>query len=162
MENKKNIFDFAGMVLIIFGFSMIFMMVFTVICGEDARGFSTMFALGKQGVPVTVMAQFLFMAVLIVLARWVFFTDFLIKKSSITIRTIGMFLTVILISAGFIIAFRWFPVNMWKPWFLFFICFGISAGVSLIVVRLKEKIENKKMEEGLKRLREEWKVENNE
>lgn len=162
MENKKNIFDFAGMVLIIFGFSMIFMMVFTVICGEDARGFSTMFALGKQGVPVTVMAQFLFMAVLIVLARWVFFTDFLIKKSSITIRTIGMFLTVILISVCFIIAFRWFPVNMWKPWFLFFICFGISAGVSLIVVRLKEKIENKKMEEGLKRLREEWKVESNE
>lgn len=162
MEDKKNIFDFAGMVLIIFGFSMIFMMVFTVICGEDARGFSTMFALGKQGVPVAVMAQFLFMAVLIVLTRWVFFTDFLIKKSSMTIRTIGMLLTVLLISAGFIIAFGWFPVNMWKPWFLFFIDFGISTGISLIVVSLKEKIENKKMEEGLKRLREEWKVENNE
>lgn len=162
MENKKNIFDFAGMVLIIFGFSMMFMMVFTVICGEDARGFSTMFALGKQGVPVAVMAQFLFMAVLIVLTRWVFFTDFLIKKSSMTIRTIGMLLTVLLISAGFIIAFGWFPVNMWKPWFLFFIDFGISTGISLIVVSLKEKIENKKMEEGLKRLREEWKVENNE
>lgn len=162
MEDKKNIFDFAGMVLIIFGFSMMFMMVFTVICGEDARGFSTMFALGKQGVPVAVMAQFLFMAVLIVLARWVFFTDFLIKKSSMTIRTIGMLLTVLLISAGFIIAFGWFPVNMWKPWFLFFIDFGISTGISLIVVSLKEKIENKKMEEGLKRLREEWKVENNE
>lgn len=162
MENKKNIFDFAGMVLIIFGFSMMFMMVFTVICGEDARGFSSMFALGKQGVPVAVMAQFLFMAVLIVLTRWVFFTDFLIKKSSMTIRTIGMLLTVLLISAGFIIAFGWFPVNMWKPWFLFFIDFGISTGISLIVVSLKEKIENKKMEEGLKRLREEWKVENNE
>lgn len=162
MEDKKNIFDFAGMVLIIFGFSMMFMMVFTVICGEDARGFSTMFALGKQGVPVAVMAQFLFMAVLIVLTRWVFFTDFLIKKSSMTIRTIGMLLTVLLISAGFIIAFGWFPVNMWKPWFLFFIDFGISTGISLIVVSLKEKIENKKMEEGLKRLREEWKVENNE
>lgn len=162
MEDKKNIFDFAGMVLTIFGFSMIFMMVFTVICGEDARGFSTMFALGKEGVPVAVMAQFLVLAVLIVSARWVFFTDFLIKKSSVTVRTIGMLLTVILISVGFIIAFRWFPVNMWKPWFLFFICFGTSTGISLVVVSLKEKIENKKMEEGLKRLREEWKVENNE
>lgn len=162
MENKKNIFDFAGMVLTTFGFSMICMMLLTMIFGEDAKGFSSMFALGKEGVPVELMAQFLALTVLITLARYIFFSDFIIKRGSTVVRTAGVFLTIIIICAGFIFAFQWFPVNMWKPWGMFFICFGISAGLSVAVMSLREEMENKKMEDGLKRLREQWEEEQDE
>ena len=63
MEEKKNIFDFAGMVFIIFGFCMMCMLLFTVIFGEEAKEVSKMFALGKKGVPVELMAQFFTLAV---------------------------------------------------------------------------------------------------
>ncbi len=162
MEDKKNIFDFAGMVFITFGFCMICMMLFTVIFGEEAKEFSTMFALGKKGIPVELMAQFLTLAVLITLARYLFFSDVLIKRGSIAVRTAGMFLTIIIICACYIFSFQWFPVNMWDSWAGFFICFGISSVVSVMIMTLREKMENKKMEEGLKRLRKQWEEEKNE
>lgn len=161
MEEKKNIFDFAGMVFITFGFCMMCMLLFTVMFGEGAKEFSTMFALGKEGVPVKLMAQFLTLAVLITLARYLFFSDVLIKKASIAVRTAGMFLTIIIFCACFIFAFQWFPVNLWNAWAGFFICFGISSVVSVMVMTLREKLENKKMEEGLKRLRRQWEEEKN-
>lgn len=159
MEDKKTIFDFAGMVLVTFGFCMIFMMLFTAIMGEGAKEFSTMFALGKKGVPVEVMMQFFALAVLITLARYLFFCDALIKKGSIAVRTAGMFLTTIIICACFIVVFRWFPVNLWNAWAGFFICFGISSVISIMVMTLREKMENRKMEEGLKKLRKQWEEE---
>ncbi|MCM1160275.1 MAG: hypothetical protein NC412_03535 [Roseburia sp.] len=162
MEEKKNIFDFAGMVLVAFGFSMICILLFTILFGEEAKGFSPMFALGKEGVPVELMAQMLALIVLIALVRYLFFSDFLIKKGSVAVRAAGMFLTIIIICAGFIYAFQWFPVNMWKAWGMFFLCFGVSAAISVTVMTLKENMENKKMEEGLKRLKEQWKEEQDE
>ncbi len=162
MEDKKNIFDFAGMVLTSFGFCMTCIMLFTIIFGEAAKEFSPMFTLGKEGVPVELMAQLLALTVLIALARYIFFSDLLIKRGSTAVRTAGMFLAIIIICAVFIFAFRWFPVNMWEAWGMFFICFGISAGMSVAVMTLREKMENKKMEEGLKRLRKQWEEEQNE
>lgn len=162
MEDKKNIFDFAGMVFITFGFCMICMMLFTVLFGEEAKEFSAMFALGKEGVPVELMAQFFTLAVLITLARYLLFSDVLIKKGSIAVRTAGMFLIIIIICAGFIVAFRWFPVNMWDSWIGFFVCFGILSVISVMVMTLREKMENRKMEDGLERLRKQWEEEKNE
>ncbi len=162
MEEKKNIFDFAGMVFIIFGFCMMCMLLFTVIFGEEAKEVSKMFALGKKGVPVELMAQFFTLAVLITLARYIIFSDVLIKRGSIAVRTAGMFLTIIISCACFIFAFQWFPVNLWNAWAGFFICFGISSVISVMIMLLREKMENRKMEEGLKRLRKQWEEEKNE
>lgn len=162
MEDKKNIFDFFGALLISFGFTMICMMLFTVAFGEDAKKFSTMFALGGKGIPVEIMAQLLVLSFFIVLARYIFFTEILIKKCPVIGRMICMLAVILIIMGGFIFSFGWFPINMWETWLMFFLCFGLSTVLSVTVMSLKEKKENKKMEEGLKRLREKWEAEENE
>lgn len=65
-----------------------------------------------------------------------------------------MFLSIIAVIAFFIFRFDWFPVMMWQPWVMFFVCFGICAGVSVALSVLKEKSENRKMQEALERLKE--------
>lgn len=85
---------------------------------------------------------------------FVFFTDGVIKKMLIWLRTICMLAAIVAIIAAFIIAFHWFPTDMWQPWAMFFLCFGLSFLGSYFVMSIKENTENKKMEEALKRLKE--------
>lgn len=160
MEEKKTIFDYLIQVMIIFGFSMLTMNIFCLIFGDAAKDFSTMFALGNRGIPVNIVFQFLCISVLIAGIRFVFFTDILIKKMPVWVRYICMLTSVVLVIAVFIILFSWFPVDMWQPWAMFFICFGLSFIGSCFVMLIKEKTENRKMKEALQRLKEREKIQN--
>ena len=154
MEEKITIFDYLGHVLIVFGFAMLVLNVFCLLFGNSAKEFSAMFALGDQGIPAKIVFQFLCISVLIVGVRFVFFTDSIIKKMPVWLRTICMLTIIVVIIAGFVIAFDWFPANMWKPWAMFFICFGISFLGSYFVMIIKERVENRRMNEALQRLKE--------
>ena len=154
MRARETIFDFVGQILMIFGFSIICLNVFCVLFGDSAKGYSTIFELGGDGLSVKTMMQFLLTAIMIAVFRYLFFTEFLIKKASIGVRTIGMFFVIIVMMVLFVGVFGWFPLNMWKPWVAFFISFGISAAVSTIISVYREKIENQKMEEALERLKQ--------
>lgn len=154
MDEKKTIFHYLAQVMIVFGFAMLVMNIFCLVVGNSAKGFSSMFELGNQGVPVKIAFQFLFVSALIIGLRIIFFTDMLIKKMLIWLRTICMLVSVVIIIAAFIIAFHWFPVNMWQPWAMFFLCFGISFLGSYSIMTIKEKAENRQMEEALRRLKE--------
>lgn len=153
MEEKKTIFDYMGQVFIVFGFAMLMLNVFCLVFGESAKGFSAMFELGNKGIPAKVAFQFLCVSALIVGIRFVFFTDIFIKKMPIWLRTVCMLMIIVIVMAAFVIVFQWFPVNMWQPWVMFLICFGISFAVSYLVMIIKEKTENRQMEEALKRLK---------
>lgn len=154
MDEKKSVFNYLTQVLVIFGFTMFTMNIFCIIFGNSAKGFSAMFELGNKGIPVNVAFQFLCISALIAGARFIFFTDIFIKEIPIWLRTVCMLAVIIIIIAIFIIIFHWFPVNMWQPWAMFFICFGISFIVSYFVMVIKEKTENRQMEEALQRLKE--------
>ena len=154
MEENKTIFDYLAQVLIVFGFTMLTISIFCLAFGESAKDFSAMFALGSKGIPVEIAFQFLGVAFLIVGVRYIFFTDICIKKMPIWLRTICMLAATVIIIAVFIIVFHWFPINMWRPWAMFFICFGISFFGSYLVMVIKERLENKRMEEALQRLKE--------
>lgn len=154
MEKRRTIFDYLTQVLIIFGFSMLIMNIFCLVFGNAAKGISAMFELGNQGVPVKIAFQFLCISALIVGIRFIFFTDIFIKKMTIRLRTICMLLSAITVITVFIIVFHWFPVTMWQPWVLFFICFLLSFVGSYFVMVIREKIENKQMAEALQRLKE--------
>ncbi|MDE7298817.1 MAG: hypothetical protein K2N94_08300 [Lachnospiraceae bacterium] len=153
MEEKTTIFDYFAQVLVVFGFAMLLMNVFCLAFGGSAKEVSAMFALGNQGVPVGISFQFFGISVLITGARFVFFTDVMIKKMPVWLRTISMLTAVIIIIAAFVIAFRWFPANRWQLWAMFFLCFGISFLGSYFVMRIKERAENRRMEEALQRLK---------
>lgn len=154
MEKKKTIFDYMAQVMAIFGFTMLVLNLFCLIFGSSAQGFSAIFALGTQGIPTKIAFQFLCITALIAGMRFLFFTDICIKRMAIWLRTVCMLTAVILIMILFIVAFRWFPVDQWQPWAMFFICFGICFTGSYLTMALKEKLENKQLEEALQRLKE--------
>lgn len=154
MQKKETVFDYIGQIFVSFGITIAVLNIFCIWFGEEAREYSTIFSLGGEGLSVQTMLQFLLTSSIIVTLRFIFFTDGLIKKVSIAIRTIGMFGSIIVMMALFIYLFGWFPVNMWQAWAMFFICFGVCAGVSAVVSALNEKLENKKMEEALQRLKQ--------
>ena len=154
MEEKKTILDYLAQMMIVFGFAMLTLNIFCLVFGDSAKDFSTLFSLGDQGIPVEVVLQFVCVSALITGARFVFFTDVIIQRMPIWLRTICMLLLIVTIITAFIVIFHWFPVNMWQPWVMFFVCFGLSFLGSCFVVMVKEKVENRRMEEALQRLKE--------
>lgn len=158
MKEKRTILDYLAQVMIVFGFMMLVLNVFCLAFGNSAKDFSAMFELGNQGIPVKITFQFLCVSALNVGVRFIFFTDVIIKKMPIWLRAICMLVSIVIIIAVFIIVFHWFPANMWQPWAMFFICFGISFLGSYFVMIIKEKAENRQMEEALQRLKEKEKM----
>lgn len=157
MEERKTIFDYLMQVMVIFGFSMMAMMCFTMLFGESAKEISALFSLGDKGLSVEIMAQFLGLSAIVVLLQYLFFTDRLIKKMSEVMRCICMVILILLIMSLFIIIFQWFPVDMWQPWVLFILCFIICFAVSTFLAILKTKLENKRLEQGLENMKRQWK-----
>lgn len=155
MKENKTIFDHIANILATFGFSMIMMILFCGLFGEDARDISTMFRLGSEGLALETMLQYLAVVSLIEVLRTLFFSEKNFKNWSVSLRTAGMLISVIGLIAIFITACDWFPVDMLLAWVMFFVCFGISFALGLGVSSYKEKLENKKMEEGLARLKKE-------
>lgn len=153
MENKKTLFDYLGQVMIVFGFSTVVLNIFCLLIGEDAQSISTIYSLGKEGISVATSLQFLGVSVCITGFRFVFFTDGIIRQMSVVMRTICMFVSIIVLIAVCVVLFDWFPVNMWQPWAAFFLTFAFCSAASLLLMVLKEKAENKKMEEALRRIK---------
>lgn len=154
MEERKTIFDYIGQVFMIFGFTMIILVVFCLLFGESARGYSTMFSYGQEGIGVGTMLQFLLASVFTVTLRWLFFTDTLIKNMTVILRSVGMVLSEVLVIIVLILIFEWFPANEWLPWVMFFLSFALCFAVSVTVTVFRERMENKRMEDALERLRE--------
>lgn len=154
---KENItiFDHIGCIMITFGFSMVILMFFCGVFGEDAKEMSSMFQLGGKGLALETMLQYLGVSVAIELIKSFFFSDRVIKNATNTMRSAGMVLTIIIVVVAFIVAFDWFPVDKGLPWVMFFISFGICFAIGLWISSLQEKLENKQMEEGLARLKRE-------
>lgn len=154
MEERKTIFDYIGQIFIIFGFSIMTLNIFCALVGEDAQGVSTIYSMGKEGLAVTTMVQFFGVSVCITVLRAFFFTDRIIKKMSVTMRSVCMLTSIVVIVVFCAVIFGWFPVTMWQSWAGFLITFALCFVGSLFLMTLKERTENRKMEEALQRLKE--------
>jgi len=155
MLKKKTIFDFCANILIIYSISVISILTFCFIFGENAKDVSTIFRLGNKGISINTMFEFLVLSIFISGMKWLFFTDIIIKNLSLTLRSVLMFGIVIIIVGIFATIFKWFPVTTPLPWIMFFVCFFVCTVISIIITMLKEKSENKKMEDALERLKKE-------
>ena len=154
MDKKKTVFDFLGQIMILFGFMMLVMNLFCLFFGDSAKSISSLFELGSLGLSVKTAFQFLLIAALITGLRILFFTDTLIKKMPIWLRMLCMLSSVVLVIAAFILMFHWFPADRGQLWAMFFLCFGVSFLGSYLFMTLREKSENRQMEEALRRLKE--------
>ena len=154
MEDRKTIFDFAGQVFMTFGFSIVALNLFCILVGEYAQEVSGIYSMGKDGLSTATMMQFFGVSICITGLRFLFFTDRIIRQMSITLRTVCMLMSIIVLIVLCTAVFGWFPVDMWQAWTGFFVTFTICFVGSMLVTRLKEKTENRKMEEALRRLKE--------
>lgn len=110
--------------------------------------------MGKEGLSLSIMVQFFSTSVWIVIMRFLFFTDVVFKNMRIVARSAAMVVSILVMMAAYIRIFDWFPVDDWLPWVMFFGCFGICFVISLSLSALRERIENRKMENALNRLKQ--------
>ncbi len=153
MEEKKHLLDYLEQVLVIFGVSLLIVSVICVVVGDHAKGYSSMFEFGSEGIPIRVIFQYLLSSACITALRFLFFSDVLIKKMSMVKRTGSMVVSVIILTAIFAYYFQWFPVDDPKCWVAFFISFSVSFAVSVAVSAWREHTENKKLASGLQNLK---------
>ena len=159
MEDRKTVFDYVGQVFITFGFSIVALSLFCILVGEQAKEVSSLYSMGKDGLSVATMMQFFGVSVCITGLRFLFFTDRIIRQMSLTLRTVCMLMSIIVMIVLCAAVFGWFPIDMWQPWAGFFITFAFCFIGSMLITRLREKTENRKMEEALRKLKGEelWK-----
>lgn len=155
MEKKPTIFDYLAQVFMIFGIIILLLNLFCMLFGTSAQGFSTIFALGNRGLCVKTMLQFLLAIAVTILLKFLFTTDLLIKKMTLTARITALFLSAFLNVVLFIILCGWFPVGHPLAWCMFLGSFIVSCTVSTLISMLSEKAENRKLAEALQRYKEE-------
>ncbi len=154
MQKKDDLLRALGQVMSIFGITVTILIVLTMIVGEDAKEYSTMFALGARGLTIETLAQFLLMAASLRGLCASLFSDKMISRISMTIRTCLLFFIIILFVAVCASVFGWFPLNDLKAWGGFLACFAACAFASAYIMAWKNDKENKELEEALKRLKE--------
>ncbi|MDE7363210.1 MAG: hypothetical protein K2N38_14905 [Oscillospiraceae bacterium] len=155
MDKDFSVLKFLSQVFMIYGITTGLLNVFCILFGTSAHGLSTIFSLGNEGIGVATSFQFLLAVSVIVGLRSVIMTDILIKKIPLAVRIIAMFAGAFLTIIVFIFLFDWFPADMPLAWIMFIVCFIISCIVSTLMSVLAEKHENRRLEEALKRYKEE-------
>ena len=155
MDKRFSIFEFLGQVFMIYGITTGLLNIFCLVFGAAAEGYSTIFSLGTSGVSIATSLQFLLAVTVTIALRVVFMTDMLIKDMAIPARIAAMIAGVFAVIIGFVIVFGWFPANDPIAWGMFIVCFSVSCAVSVMVSTAAERQENKRLEEALKRVKEE-------
>ena len=155
MDKNFSLLKYLSQVFLIYGITTGLLNIFCILFGTSAYGLSTIFSLGNAGVGVATSFQFLLAVAVIVGLKLIFTTDILIKKMPIAARIIVMFAGAFATILVFIFAFDWFPADMPIAWIMFIVCFVISCGASTAISVLAEKQENRRLEEALKRYKEE-------
>ena len=154
MGEKKNFLTYVEQVFMILGVSLLVITGICAILGEESQGYSTMFALGSEGIPINTVMEYLLSSVCITALRFVFFTDALIKRWTTAGRTIAMVAAVIILVGVFAYAFGWFPVDDPKCWMAFLVSFGICFVLSAVLSVKKERLENQQLERALQQMKE--------
>lgn len=154
MEERKTIFDYLGQLFLLYGIMIVMLNILCVLVGDEAKEISSMFSLGRKGLSVETMAEYFLVAVFTTITRYLFFTDVFFHSLSVLARTVFMVLSVVAFSSVMIVVCDWFPTDKLLPWLCYGICFAVSFLVSMWVLYLKERMQNRKMEEALNRLKQ--------
>lgn len=70
---------------------------------------------------------------------------------SIVMRYALFILSAWIIGIIMIILFHWFPIGDVSAWMGFVVSFAVSMSIAVLLTRLKERVENSKMQEALEK-----------
>jgi len=145
-------------------FSQLFVMFFVAILsvsligllfGSGAQQYSSLFSLGSSGVSFVTIFQLLLYSTVISLLKIVLFSERIFRKVMMKWRAallvFGAFITGII----FILFFHWFPYDYLPAWVGFLVSFTTGFAISLTIVLIKSRIDNRKYDTLLSRYKEE-------
>ncbi len=153
MDKRRTIFDYLGSVFMLYGITVLLLILIKIILGDTADGTSNMFMSGHNTLSITVLLQFLGTSFMIVGLEYLFFSESIIKEATTILRTTSMLISMFIVMSICISLFEWFPAGEWLAWILFVGSFFLSYIVSVVLLKWKEALENKQMQEGLKRMK---------
>ena len=155
MEKRFTVFRFLSQVFMIYGITMLLLNIFCILFGADAKGYSTIFSLAEAGISVSTSLEFLLAVIIVIVMSMFFMSDRIIKNMRHGARLVAMFVSIFVVIIGCVFLFGWFPPNDPIAWLMFVVCFGVSCTVSVAISTVAERQENKKLDEALKRIKEE-------
>jgi len=132
-----------------FGAGVVTLGVMNCLMGDIGEKVSPIFSLGKAGISIDTLAQFLLLAVFAVIVKDVFMTDRWIKNMSVFLRKSLYFFVIILGVFAMSRLFKWFPADAARAWIAFGIFFSVAMAFITILTRTKEITENNKLQEAL-------------
>jgi len=151
MDENKSILSYAGQMFSIYGIIVIIFIFFGLIIGDKASSYS-LYSFGSKGFSMDTLLQLLILSFVITLSQFVFLTDRLIKDMKMFVRILIFFGSIIITIVLFVILCGWFPINDFVAWIGFAVSFIVCTTLSVIISRVKESTDNKKMEEALNKL----------
>lgn len=151
MEDKKGLFYYIGRLFETYGILVLIFMAVNLFVGEGASEYSTLFKYGKQGLSAATLGELLLLAFLITVAYFIFMSDSIIKNMRVPLRTTLYLIAVTIFIIIMIFAFGWFPVDLPMAWIGFAVSYMLSLIVSVVITFAKERMENNRMQEALKR-----------
>ena len=148
-EKMKYLSWLAKEIIASFGAGAATLCVLNWLMGEKVKDISPIFSLGKAGISLDTLAQFLLLAVFSVIVKDVFMTDRWIKNMSVFLRKSLYFFVIVL--GVFVMSrlFKWFPADAARAWICFGIFFSVAMVFITILTRTKEITENNKLQEAL-------------
>lgn len=155
MDKRFTLFGFLAQVFMIYGIIIALLNIFCLLFGSEAAGYSTIFSLANAGLSVATSMQFLLAITIVIALRLVFMTDTLIKNMPLGVRIAALFVSGFAVIIAFVFLFGWFPVDDPLAWIMFLICFPVSCTVSVVISTAAERQENRKLDDALKRIKEE-------
>ena len=150
MEDNKTIFDYLGQLFATYGITVAIFMVLTILIGEYTNDISSLYSLGNRGLSIQTLAQVFLLSIIITISQIAFLTDKWIKNMQMILRNILFFGTICVTVA----LFSWFPIGNIRAWIGFLISFILCSTISVGIKRLAENAENKKLEQALKKIKE--------
>lgn len=145
MEDNKTFFNYISQVFATFGMIVLIFIILGIVVGEQIRMYSSLFEYGKGGLSMSTLVQLFVFAIIISAGQVLFLTDKWIKNMPIIWRNVCFFSVVIIVLTSFCIKFQWFPITDRKAWIGFIVSFLVCSAIGIIISRIKEKAENKKM-----------------
>ena len=146
---KKKFILFTENVLETFAVIVLVFIFLTATIGKESEKISRLFLLGSEGIAIKTLIQLFSFAIVICLLKLFILTDMLFKNLKAAIRIVLFFVFTGIALAIFALAFEW-TQNVPEYWLLVYGSYALSTVVSILITRMLNKKEDKKMNTALK------------
>ncbi len=153
MEAKKSVFAYFGRIFATYGVIVTIFILFSLLIGEGTGDYSPLFRLGREGLSLNTLLELLLLAAVVTTAQILFLTDWWIKNMPILWRNVLFFLTVMATIVLLIVLFRWFPLCDVTAWIGFLLSYVFCMIGGILIFRLRERAENKRMQNALEKFK---------